>query len=496
MLSSNDRELLRDQTLRLLEQEGMKIEHQGLIDMMLKAGCSQASNGRVRIPSAIIDEMVAAQKSNQQADADNQTLHYRCGIDWAHHIIWHGRQADMRAKLADRFLMSAFDCGPTKYYDWPARQAVAVNTDNFTTMMKFAQATPEIGYTSTWYRQDINPYMERLESLYLGRQLTDKLDGIEAIYPEVVKYLKEASEILTGTPGDSSFLAGSECITSPLILEERSAQDIVARHQAGVHRYHIATMPSIGLSTPATIAGATILMAAEVLGGMAVCHVLDPGSDLSGRAICLGVDMKTANNTPTAPEVTLANLAVRELFDQWWGGQCWVEVFFSPYAKRPGLQAVMENFFGSWRYAKVLGDASIPYAGMGTLDSGATGSPTQLMLDMEIRKGQYATLDAIPTSPDQLAFDEICEVVRQDGGFLDHEHTMTHFRNLWSSPMFATTTISDAYKGDETALLDICEQKWRDNLGRWEPPDFPDDQKKALENLLDRARKEFANMPA
>ena len=40
--------------------------------------------------------------------------------------------------------------------------------------------------------------------------------GIEAIQPEMIKYLKEASEIVYGDGGSSAFLAGSECMTMPV----------------------------------------------------------------------------------------------------------------------------------------------------------------------------------------------------------------------------------------------------------------------------------------
>ena len=113
-------------------------------------------------------------------------------------------------------------------------------------------------------------------------------------------------------------------------------------------------MPTIGVSTPATITGSVVMEASEILGGMAACFALDPESDLSGRAISLVADMRNGNSTCSGPEPTLVNLAVKELFDTFWGGHLWVEVYFSPFVKRPGLQAVCENYYGLWRYAKLL----------------------------------------------------------------------------------------------------------------------------------------------
>ena len=116
--------------------------------------------------------------------------------------------------------------------------------------------------------------MERLESLRRSMDLTGKFAGIEAIYPEVVNYLKEASVILTGDSGRSAYLAGLECMSSPLILERRSAQDILKRKKHGVNRYHVASMPTLGVSTPVTLAGSITMGAAEVLGTIEELRVL------------------------------------------------------------------------------------------------------------------------------------------------------------------------------------------------------------------------------
>ena len=493
ILSATQSEELRDKTCKLLDQVGIKIESDPIRSAMLASGCRQAPSGRIQIPGRLIEEMAAFQEKTQEQDQRDQELHPRCGIDWAHHVIWHGRQEEVRRTLDERLLMSAFDCGPTTFYDYAKQKLLPVDTDVFIAAKKFAQATPQIGYISTWYRQGVPQMVERIDSLVLALKYTDKVDGIEAIAPPVIKYLKEISEIVTERPGDSSYLAGSECITSPLILERRSAEDVVERKARGIHRYHVASMPTIGVSTPVTLAGAVVLEAAEILGGMAACFAFDPQSDLSGRAIALVADMRNGNSTSAGPEPTLANLAARELFDTWWGGHLWVEVFFSPYAKRPGLQAVTENFQGLWRCAKLLGNPDLPYPGMGTLNSGGTGCFAQFMLDMEIREAQFATRKGIPVNDDTLAFDEICQIVAADGDFLTSEHTLKHCRDLWTSPLFLTESPDPArWVGDEKAVLDKCDQLWRENLKNYEPPEWPEDKTKALEDVLTRAKREFS----
>jgi trimethylamine--corrinoid protein Co-methyltransferase len=492
MLTPDQVATLRDRTLTLLAQVGLRVESDELTQIMLDRGCTQhAQTGRVLIPAGLVNDLVAQLTPHQWLDDDDQSLHPACGIDWTHWLMWTGQKDAVRERMKTEFLMSAFDCGPTTYYDYRAGCSRPVDTDIFITMKKLAQATPEIGYISTWYRQDVPKQTERIESLVLALEYTDKVDGIEAIDPPVIEYLVRIGEIMSGVERDARYLAGSECLTSPLILDHRSAADMLARKAAGVRKYHMASMPTIGVSSPVTVAASIVLGAAEVLGGLVAAFCLDPEGDVTGRMISTVLDMKYATAASIGPATVMTNLGVKELFDHCWGGHCWVEVFFSPTVKQPGLQAVYENFYGGTAAARLLDDARIPYPGMGTLDNGGLGSPTQLMLDMEIRKGQFALKDGIAVTDETLAFDLLCEHVAQEREFLTSEHTLAHYRELWRSDLFPTDAAGAAGVLSEQRILDLCEEKWRANVAAWEAPELPEDKRRELQKLVAQARKEL-----
>ena len=493
MLTRIDCERLAAEAEALLGRVGIQVENEELAGLCMQRGCRSAADGRLRIPAELIRDLAAAQQPTQAEYERNHALIYRCGPDWTHHLVWTRTAAMFRDTLPERFLMQAFDCGPTAYYDWPGTRVRPVDTEIFDTMLKFAEATPEIGYTSMWYRQEVPPMIERLDALRRSMTLTTKFAGIEAIYPEVIKYLKEASEILTDEPDSSAYLAGSECMSMPLILEQRSAQDILERRRCGVRRYHVASMPTLGVSTPVTLAGAIVMGAAEILGGMVICWCADPGADISGRMITLIADMRNGNSTTFGPHYTLYNNAVRQVFREMWGGHCMVEVFFSPTAQKPGLQAVFENWYGTWCRQRWENDPDIPYAGMGTLHNGGLGSPTQFMLDMEIRKAQWACRPEIPVTAETLDLDEIVTATEQSGSFMASEHTLRHFRELWVSDLFRSDNPFQGgiWDGSEKAVLDRCDALWRENLGRWEAPAWPDDKRRAMDRLVAKARIEF-----
>jgi len=493
MLSDSQADILTEKVYHLLASVGIQIENDDVTRACLRTGCTPGIEHRVKIPRELIEEMVSFQRATQDEYERMHELVSTCGPDWTHHLAWTGQVDSFKEQYKTGLLMQAFDCGPTNFYDYRESRIAPVNNDVLEMMMKLAEATPEIGYTSMWYRQEALPQIERIDALRRSMDWTTKFAGIEAIYPEVIKYLKEASEILTGDPKSSAYLAGSECMSMPLVLEKRSAEDVVERKKCGAHRYHVASMPTLGVSTPVTLAGAVVMGAAEVLGGMAVCWCVDPETDISGRMITLTADMRNGNSTTFGPSYTQYNNAVRQLFNERWGGHCMVEVFFSPTACRPGLQAVFENWYGTSCRRRWDNNPDIPYAGMGTLHNGGLGSPTQLMLDMEIRKAEWAYGRDIAVDEETLDYDEIVKVTEEKGNFLTSDHTMRHFREMWSSDCFRSEDPFQpaGWDGTEKAILDVCDAKWRANLENWEPPQWPEDKLKAMDDLVARAKREF-----
>ena len=164
----------------------------------------------------------------------------------------------------------------------------------------------------------------------------------------------------------------------------------------------------------------------------------------------------------------------------------------SPSAQKPGLQVVFQNFFAAHNYARWIGNPGIPYPGTGLLHNAAVGSPTQFMLDMEIRKAQWWKRD-ITVNDETIDFDEICQRTRDRTVFIDSDHTIAHFKELWGSSLFPTDDpfTGGAWDGSEKAILDKCEERWRANLAKWEPPQVSEDKLKAMDDVVARAKKVF-----
>jgi trimethylamine:corrinoid methyltransferase-like protein len=203
--------------------------------------------------------------------------------------------------------------------------------------------------------------------------------------------------------------------------------------------------------------------------------------------------MRTADAASAGPEAVMVTMGVKRLFEDHFGGHLWAETYFSPSTNRPGLQTVYQNFYSGMGRAKLSGNPDIPYPGMGTLDNGGVGSPTQFMLDMEIRKSQFELKSDVEVSEETLAFDDILRHVESGETFLASEHTVEHFRDLWTSPLFPLSSPEAAAGGgaDEKRILDLCEDQWRANLENWEPPELPGETLRELEGVLAEASDEL-----
>lgn len=493
MLTEENKAMLKDKVYQLLWDVGMNLEHDEIIKIMLKAGCKLSSNGRLIIPKEIINEFISSQEKTQSQDDDDQSLHihYGPGVAWTHFILYTGKKEEMKKKIGAEFKTSIFGSGPTKFYDYPSNRVLAIDTEIFIEMMKFAQSTPQIGYVAPFYRHDIPAPIERIDSLILGLKYTDKRGGFDVMYPNQIKYIKEISDIVfPDALGKAPYLYGAIAVICPLIMSERSLEDLMERKRCNIRRYRIATMPAIGINSPITIAGSIIQATAEQVGGMVVAYCMDSGGEISSRIIANSADWRNIASTSLGPEATYVNLGVKELIDSCFGGHMWVETFFASSANVPGLQTVYENFYGAYRYAKLTGIADVPYPGLGNLGYMGICSPTQAVLDIEIKKSQFDVKNKIEVNEETMNFGELCSTILEGKEFLASEHTLKHCREIWKSDIFLNE-IREKWAGNEKSILDKCDQIWRENIKNYQAPSISNDKIKALDTLLDRAKKEL-----
>ncbi len=241
--------------------------------------------------------------------------------------------------------------------------------------------------------------------------------------------------------------------------------------------------PVTGTTSPVTLAGSLALAHAEVLAGVVLVQVLEPGRPVVHNVgFAHSVDMRTAACLSGTPECALlaaagaALAAHRRLPSASW--MC-TDAFIDDE------QASLEKVLTGW--AHVQAGVNVIW-GLGQLESEKTLSPVQLVIDNALAGMLTRCRGGIAVSDETLAFDVIREVVEGGGDFLTHDHTLEHFRAALSeSPLMARTHRDGWRAAGGTSLAQRARARVDAILAAGPTPVLRDDQVKAIEAIRDRA---------
>jgi trimethylamine--corrinoid protein Co-methyltransferase len=331
--------------------------------------------------------------------------------------------------------------------------------------------------------------MQSVERLVRALKISRHIAPSDVLNPAEFKYMIEIGEIITGQPKSLQFVLPGHCMTPPLTLDDRAGRSLREMARLGIPDNAIATMTNLGVSAPVTLWGAVVQAAAENLAGCVAAYSIWTGYRLFLLAYTVALDMASGEATMVSPEMAWVNAAVKEFFNRRLGGPAaGTGTQYAPTAPMPGFQAVWENIYMAYAAARLEG-GPVSYLGAGQLALGGVGCPEQLMLDLEAALAMRALERPVPPlNDDTLALDAMREVFPQGKTFLDHDHTLRHFREGWRPRLIRW---GGSESGSEGAVLERAREMWKGYLSRYEPPGWPDDILRALDHVAQAARREI-----
>ncbi len=189
--------------------------------------------------------------------------------------------------------------------------------------------------------------------------------------------------------------------------------------------------PMMGGTAPVTLAGAVSLGNAEMLSGLVMHQLKNPGAPfLYGHGVH-HLDMKHMISVyGAAPEFQLARVMAAEM-GRFYGLPVWGYAGHSDSKVVDGQAAADAQ--GTVLVA-LLARTNLNHD-VGYLESGLTGSPEMIVLTNEIISMNRKFVEGVSLDDDSLALDVIHEL-GPGGEFLSHDHTLDHWQNLWVSQIF------------------------------------------------------------
>jgi trimethylamine--corrinoid protein Co-methyltransferase len=208
--------------------------------------------------------------------------------------------------------------------------------------------------------------------------------------------------------------------------------------------------PMAGVTGPVTLAGNIVVGNAEILAGIVVNQVLEPGRPvIYNLGLAHVFDMKHATAVTGGPENALlaeASAALGRYYRL--PSSSWV----STESLFEDEQAAIEKMFGYFTH--VSSGVSLVW-GMGQLESEMTISLAQLVIDDEIIDFVRRYRRGFRVDNESISLRTIRDV-GISGSYLEHEHTLAHFRDEIYHPQMLNRSARTA---ESRPLQEVAQEK-------------------------------------
>jgi trimethylamine:corrinoid methyltransferase-like protein len=245
---------------------------------------------------------------------------------------------------------------------------------------------------------------------------------------EHARYLVEMARVVAGSKANLRARPPITLIASPvspLGHEAGTLEAALTFAEAGLP-VGFATMPVLGLTAPASIAGTMVTGNAEILSAVCLLQLLYPGTPVAyplftgmmnpySGGLSVSASMTSSFYAGTVKLGHYYNLPVMSTF----GGSD----FNEPDSWKVGRDDAIDAYM-----IAATGPDMFPCLGLS--DGYLLLTPEKLLLDVDIIDYVCDMIDGIPVDPAALALDEI-RAVGPGGHFMDREFTAMNIRRLW-----------------------------------------------------------------
>jgi trimethylamine--corrinoid protein Co-methyltransferase len=441
-VKGEDVERIHEASLRILDEVGVRLEHDGVVARALAAG-ARAGHGayEVRLPPEMVREHLAlAPRTVELAARDGTTTVLASGSE------------------------SVFWTAPVLYL-WTGTERRPVTSEDLATIARLGDGLEAVQGVMGVAMADVPPLHRDFVGLRVIAEGTRKHARVLCFSPRGMDALVRMKPVFPGPWFSVGFTAHGPLRWTNLALE------VFARTAGHGIPVTVNGEPMAGASAPVTLAGAFAVGNAEILAGIVVNQLLEPGRPVVYN-LGLGhvLDMRRATAVTGGPENALFAAASAGL-GRFYGlpSSSWVSTE-SPFEDE---QAALETMFGIATHVRE--GVSLVW-GLGQLESEMTLSLAQLVIDDEMVAYVRRHRRGLAVDEASLALDLVREVGIA-GSFLETDHTFSHHRRELFSPRLLNRRPRNACPGP---LHEVAAARVRELLARAVGPTMTEDERAAL----------------
>ena len=411
VFSDDEAENMHQTALRMLEELGMRVLHEGARDYFAKGG-ARVDGEMVYIGRDMVDAAVASAPKSINAKGGHPdrdvtlelgTLVFQAGAGAPHATdLERGRRPGSMQDYIEYLQL-------THHYDVFQMISPQVEPQDSPTHLRHYFTTEA---QLTW--SDKFPFT-------FSRGTPQVMDCFE-----MIRDFRGLS--------DAAFLANSWTYTiintnSPRTLDIPMAQGLI--DFAKFKQTSIVTpFTLMGAMAPITVAGAITLSHAEALAAITLTQLVNPGAPICYGTFTSNVDMKSGSPAFGTPSHFQASLAAGQMARKL--GLPWRSAAGSA-SNMNDIQAANENQMGLW--GCLMAGATVTIHSAGWLEGGLTVSYEKLITDVEVLNMVAELCAGAQAGADEIGFDNAISHVDPQGHFFSAPQTMERYNTQFYEPI-------------------------------------------------------------
>jgi len=416
-LSEADLQGIYQTALRLLAELGMGEVPARLRADFLAAGATEAENGRIQFPVAMVEDMIAKA---------------------AKRFVLHGRDESRSIEVGGDRVYFGTGGAAVNTLDLETglyRPSTLADLHDFTRLQDTLDNVS--WFTRCCIATDVPDNFDLdVNTAYALMKNTTKPVATAFTLAEHVAPIVDLFDVAGGGVGEFSKRPFVKAHISPVISPMRFGEDAVDVVYACVqHNIPMSciTAAQAGATAPATLAGFLAQSLAETLASLVMVNVIAPGYPMVFSNWPFVIDLRSGAFAGGGGETALMNAASAQL-SNWLGLPSGVAASMTD-AKAIDAQYGVEK--GMTSLAAALAGGNLIYESSGMTAALLGVSFEGFILDNEMHAMTYRALRGVEVTQDNLGFDAICEAVLGEGHFLGTDHTYAAMERDYYYPKLA-----------------------------------------------------------
>ena len=456
-LSEDEKQFIHEKTLQVLAEVGIAYNTPKAIDLLAAAG---AQVDRDTLTAKLTWDVVEPALRT----VPRQVL--LAGRDAAHDVVLGG----------ERWLCTS-DGMTTYWYDDLTGERREGTSEDLAQITRLTDAMPEIDFL--WpspqtgdVEGEIMPLaMQAIMVRNSAKHVQDEVRTPEMVGPILEIYETACGAALTERP----YFSVTNCTIAPLQHDREMTEAGLLLCKRGVPIF-VLPMPQVGTTGPGTVLSDCIVNMAELLSGIVLYQLANPGcATISG--VGAGVaDMRSGGYIAAGPEIGLINMICIEMSRFY--GLPTQATGMSSDAKAANFQAGSEGGMTALVAALVGADSLIAAGG---LDGVQQSSLAKIVLDCDQIGALRRYRRSDPIDEERALIDDI-KAVGIGGHFLGARSTRRFARTeVWRPSFFQRGTFEE-FRG--RPLVEQAVERAHEIIDSYEPPPLPDGADEHIDKVI------------